>query len=196
MMVGGIFCDLQKAFDCVNHNTLLMKLEFYGITGINHKLIKSYLGQRVVLNKHSSSLCSNWSEITHGVQGSILGPLLFLLYIDLPQITNDNSKIVLFADDTSIIITNPNPTNFEKSVNKIFQHVNEWFSTNLLSLDLDKTHYMQFVTNNGSLIDLSILLLPLALQPAVGFGLLNNILPFFPVTNSLHLLHPSFIRLL
>jgi hypothetical protein len=112
----------------------------------------------VVLNNHSSSLCSNWGEVTHGVpQGSILGPLLFLLYInDLPQITNDNSKIVLFADDTSIIITNPNPKNFENSVNKIFQHIHEWFSTNLLSLNLDKTHYMQFVTKNSSLIDLNI----------------------------------------
>ena len=124
-MVGDIFCDLQNAFDCVNHNILLTKLEFCGITGITDKLTKSYLGgryQRVVLNNHSSSLCSNWGEITHGVpQGSILGPLLFLLYInDLSQITNDNSKIVLFADDTSIIITNPNPTDFENSVNKIF----------------------------------------------------------------------------
>jgi len=161
MMVGGIFCDLQKAVDCVNHNILLTKLEFYGITGITYKLIKSYLGgryQRVVLNNHSSSLCSNWGEITHGVpQGSILGPLLFLLYInDLPQITSDNSKIVLCAEDTNIIITNPNPTNFENCVNNIFQHINEWFSTNSLSLNLDKTHYMQFVTKNSSLIDVNI----------------------------------------
>jgi hypothetical protein len=114
MTVGGIFCDLQKAFNCVNHDILLTKLEFYGITGITHKLIKSYLKsryQRVVLNNHSSGSCSKWGERTLGVpQGSVLGPLLFLLYInDLPQITNENSKIVLFADDTSMIITNPNP---------------------------------------------------------------------------------------
>jgi len=121
MMVGGIFCDLQKAFNCVNHDILLTKLEFYGITGITYKLIKSYLQgryQRVVLNNYPSSTCLNWAEITHSVpQGSILSPLLFLLYInDLAQITKDNSKIVLFAGDTSMIITNPNTSNFQKKV--------------------------------------------------------------------------------
>jgi len=157
LMVGDIFCDVKKAFNCINHNILLSKLEFYGITGITYKLLKSYLKgryQRMVLNNYSSSSCLNRGEITHGgPHGSILGPLLFLLYInDLPQITNDNSKIVLFADDTSTIITNPNPLNFEKIVNKIIQDINEWFNTNLLSLNLDKTHFIHFVTKNSSSI--------------------------------------------
>ena len=112
----------------------------------------------MIFNNHSSDTCSNWVEITHGVpQGSILGPLLFLLYInDLPQIANDNSKFVLFADDTSMI-TNPNPSNFEKRVNTIIQDINEWFNTNLLSLKLDKINLIHFVTKNSSLIDFNIM---------------------------------------
>ena len=139
----------------------MSKLEFYGITGIAYKLIKSYHEgryQRVVLNNYPPHSCSNWGEITYGVpQGSILGPLLFLLYInDLPQITNDHSKFVLFADDTSIIITGPNPINFKNSINKIFQDINRWFSTTLLSPNLDKTHYMQSVAKRNSLTDINI----------------------------------------
>ena len=86
---------------------------------MTYRLIKYYLKdryQRVVLNKYFTHLYSNWGEITHGVpQGSILGPLLFLLYINgSPQITNDNSKLVLFVDDTSVIIANPDPLNLKK----------------------------------------------------------------------------------
>jgi hypothetical protein len=72
----------------------------------------------------------------------------FFIYInDLPQTTNENSKIILYADDTTLIIANPNPTNFKNSINNIFQDINRWFDTNLLSLNPDKTQYMQFVNN-------------------------------------------------
>jgi len=82
LVVGGIFCDLQKAFDCVNHEILMDKLEFYGIQGKFCSLIKSHLTgrfQRVLLgNSNDNGNSSNWNQIENG---SILGPLLFLIYV-------------------------------------------------------------------------------------------------------------------
>jgi hypothetical protein len=84
--------------------------------------------------------------------------LLFLLYInDLPKIVNNNAKVVLYADDTSIIITSLNPTDFTNSANKILQYINRWFTNNLLSLNADKIQYMQFATKTTSLIDLHVM---------------------------------------
>ena len=96
----GVFCDLSKAFDTLNHSILLEKLDHYGIRGTALNWFESYLSNRfqyVDLNGHSSSRLL----LATGVpQGSILGPLLFLLYInDLPSASN--LKCVTFADDTS-----------------------------------------------------------------------------------------------
>jgi hypothetical protein len=107
------------------------------------ELIKTYLQnryQRIVLNNNYYTSVSYWGKITHGVpQGSILGPLLFLLYTsNLPSLTNNNNKIVLFADDTGLIISNPDPINFRNDANKILQHIQNWFNTNLISLNWEK----------------------------------------------------------
>jgi len=153
--VRGIFLDLQKAFGCVNHDILLNKLIFYGITEGFFQLIKTYPQyryQRVVLNNNYFISLSDWGEVTRGVpQGSIIGPLLFLLHInDLPHSINKNNKIVLFADDTSLIISDPDPIKFRDDANKILLHIQEWFNANLISLNWKKIHFMHFTTKNNS----------------------------------------------
>jgi hypothetical protein len=111
--VGGVFCNLHKAFDSVNYDIFLSTLEYYGIKGRGKDLIKSYFldrYQRVIIAADSTKFYSKWEPVIVGVpQGSILGPLLFLLYVnDLPDVISDVSNPVLFADDTSLIITNSN----------------------------------------------------------------------------------------
>jgi len=153
-MVGGIFCDLQKAFNCVNHKILLEKLEFYGIEGKFKTLIESYLTgryQRVKLNNITNNNdLSKWELLKCGVpQGSILGPLFSLIYInDLPTIVNNDNNMVPFADDTSIIITDTNRRNFNVNANQTFHDINTWFEVNLLTLNLNKTQYLEFRTKN------------------------------------------------
>ena len=89
---------------------------------------------------------------------TILGPLLFLLYINyLPSLTNTNNKIVLFADDTSPIISNPDPIKFRNDVNEILQRIQKWFNANLISLNWEKTHFMHFATKNDFLSNFDIM---------------------------------------
>jgi hypothetical protein len=142
----GILCDIEKAFDFVNHDVHLHKLEIYGVTGTTKELFSQFLSnryQRVNLKDKFSdqTLTSNWSKIKHWVpQGSVLGPLLFLLYInDFPLAINKSPTPILFADDTSLVITDRNPDNIDAKLNINLQIVYKWIKSNLLSITFLKT---------------------------------------------------------
>jgi hypothetical protein len=143
LLVGGIFCDLHKAFDCINHYILLSKMEFYGISGKANNLIKFFLQgicQRILVDYDSKKYYSEREIVTDGVpQGSLLGPLPFLLYVnDIPNVISDISNPILYADDTSLIITNSDSQMFEKNINTAILQLNKWFNSNLLLLNLEK----------------------------------------------------------
>jgi hypothetical protein len=109
-------------------------LEFYDITGKANSLIKSYLNDRFqrvwIKDKYSKNYFSDWKKVKQRVpQGSVLGPLFFLLYIkDLPGLINDIFKSTVFADDTSIIFTHSNLTEFKEGINIVFHKIKKnWF---------------------------------------------------------------------
>ena len=143
-VVIGCFLDLKKTFDTVNHTILISKLYKYGTRGNLLQWFKSYLENRKqFVQIHTSK--SNTETVTCGVpQGSILGPLLFILYInDLSNVT-DALFPILFADDTSVYIEAENESMVISILNEELNKINIWLKANKLTLNLDKSHYMVF----------------------------------------------------
>ena len=130
----AVFCDLSKAFDTLDHEMLLWKLEhFYGIRGLPHKRLISYLQDRrqyIVVGGYRSTT----QVVSLGVpQGSSLGPLLFALYVnDLPQASNLTPTV--FADDTLLTMACVNSVNLRNGVNSELQKVDEWMRYNNLQI--------------------------------------------------------------
>ena len=139
----SIFLDLSKAFDTLDHTILLGKLKHFGINGISYNLLSTYITNRKQYVQFESS-CSEM--LTHNTQGSILGPLVFVIHINDFQNASKVFQFIMNADDTTLTccVDTIQYNNIDKIVNEELNKVNYWLVTNKLSLNFNKTKYMQF----------------------------------------------------
>ena len=140
----AVFLDLSRAFDCVNHQILIDKLRYYGISGTPLRWFMNYLfdrKQKVIYNNHYSE----WKSLTAGVpQGSILGPILFLVYVNDIHNANPDSTNILFADDTMNYESDDDIYRLINNINRNLENLRLWFIANKLSLNVLKTEAMMF----------------------------------------------------
>jgi hypothetical protein len=138
------FIDLSKAFDCLQYDKLYKKMEGLNFADSTINWFKSYLSDRKQCVAVEGEL-SDWLPMELGVpQGSILGPVLFLMYINDINKSDQTAKFVKFADDTTILISAPTAEEAADKMNKTLERVYKWFRQNKLNLNPSKTRYMIF----------------------------------------------------
>ena len=153
-MSCGIFIDLSKAFDTVNHKILLGKLDHYGIRGNALDLLESYLSDRKQFVQIEKSK-SRTRSVSCGVpQGSVLGPLLFLLFINDLPVSCPMGKVRIFADDTTIFFHSDSIENIIETASTIMTQLTSWFNANKLTLNADKSSFTIFKSRGKKILNL------------------------------------------
>ena len=180
--VGVFFIDLSKAFDTVDHNILLTKLTYFGLSKKYIKLIKNYLSNRkqfISYNCKTTAL----KDISCGVpQGSILGPLLFLLYVNDLKNASASLNAIMFADDTNLFVSHKNINTLFQIVNAELKNLETWFNGNKLSLNLTKTKYAFFHPKSYS-DDIPLRLPTLKINNIIIIIIINEYILAFPYKN-------------
>lgn len=150
----AIFLDLKKAFDTVSHEILLKKAENMGIRGKVRELLASYLSQRQQCVR-VGGIVSGRVDVVNGVpQGTILGPVLFLIYINDLLSIETNATILSYADDTVLIVEGVAWDVALRKSEALVNKVSKWLCNNLLTLNCDKTKYLAFGIYDSSIPDL------------------------------------------
>lgn len=148
LYLSALFCDLSKAFDCMSHELLLQKLKYYKFDSNSIGLISSYLQDRWQVVKVNGQ-ASTPESIKVGVpQGSVLGPVLFLIFINDLPFESQTKNFVLFADDTTVFTTGKSEADAHASLKEAKQQVESWFLSNGLLLNREKTQEMTFTLRN------------------------------------------------
>ena len=140
----GVFIDLKKAFDTVDHTLLIENFKYYGVRGVTSKFIESYLYNRKQFVNNNN--CDSEEQVIKcGVpQGSILGPLLFILYINDMCKVSELLRFIIFADDTNIFCIDNDHKSLINKLNSELVKLTKWFRVNKLSLNVTKSNYMVF----------------------------------------------------
>lgn len=163
-------CDLSKAFDCISHDLLLKKLEIYGFRGLPFSFIQSYLCERYQCVEVDGVL-SDLIAIKHGVpQGSVLGPLLFVIYINDLYFNLLPERCYLYADDTSLLCTGTDKTDLLIQLDLFLAKAESWFTAHQLKLNKTKTQKIVFTSNNRVSVGNSVKLLGVTLDDTLTWS--------------------------